>query len=60
MAAYQKGDAIRFLDLGYTQLKGELKSLLDIYEKESYRHGLKTGTVRASISASSGSVLKNF
>ena len=35
----------------------EFKSLLDIYEKESYRRGLKTGTVRASISACSGLLL---
>ena len=40
----------------YTQLIGEFKSLLDIYEKESYRRGLKTGTVRASISACSGQI----
>ncbi len=33
------------------------KSLLDIYEKESYRRGLKTGTVRAGISACSGLLL---
>lgn len=41
----------------YTQLIEEFKSLLDIYEKESYRRGLKTGTVRASISACSGLLL---
>ena len=38
-------------------MKGEFKSLLDIYEKESCRRGLKTGTVRASISACSGLLL---
>lgn len=41
----------------YTQLNGEFKILLDNYEKESYRRGLKPGTVRASISACSGLLL---
>ena len=41
----------------YTQLNREFKILLDNYEKESYRRGLKPGTVRASISACSGLLL---